>query len=142
MIESHLLIFYFIIGFVINILFITYTLGPVMRYIVKPLYHKSWKKDHKKYRKEFSFFNLFEDAFILMYFLFAIPIIFVCLLCLITMLFSQGPLIVNIIINRILILLGIFVLGSFGWYIIEHEEHMKKRFKKKIKMKHRKKKSK
>lgn len=135
MIELHLLIFYFIIGFILNFIFVAYIFGPIMRYIVKPLYHKAWRKNHKKYRKEFSFLNLLEDGFILIYFLFIIPLIFVFLILLITILFSQETLIGNIILDKILILLGIFILGSFGWYIIEHEEHMKKRAKRKIKKK-------
>ncbi len=129
MINIYNLIIAFILGFVINLIIITYVFGPVMRYIIKPLYHKSWGANHKRYRKEFSFLNLFEDGLILIYFLFAIPLIFTGLIGFILILFSKKILLGSFYIDKIIAILGIIVMIGFGWKLIEHEERIKKKIK-------------
>lgn len=128
-----ILVVFFIIGFILNLIFIAYFFGSTMRYIIKPLYHKSWGENHKKYRNEFNFLNLLEDGFILIYLILAIPLIFSGLMGFIFVFFSDETLIGNLFLDKIISIIGIVVLAGFGWSLIEHEEHMKERAKRKLK---------
>jgi len=118
--------------FLINIIIITIIFGPLMRYLLKPLHHKVWKKDHKKYQKEFSFKNLAEDALVLFYLILALPLIVTLTLMLLIATYTGDMNIFNNgILDRIISFALAIIMVGLGYSLIEHEENMKKRLTKK-----------